>query len=256
MRPSARPSSSSPPRTPARSPAARAPAPAPTCCAACCSAASAPAACKAAGTTTRPTTGAPTPASTRAPTSSANPRVVYLREAGILPELDTWLATSFDPARLPATIEALAASQDHAVPRELVSLREQIGTCDQKLAQYRAALDSGADPAVGRWITETQARKLAAEARLRAATGTRPGDLNTETREISPDRENHAVSRVVRRKTNRRHMTGDHHDRTAVLTACPCPGPHRLSDTPSLPKVSPGTVWSAHVSGLARLPPK
>jgi hypothetical protein len=38
------------------------------------------------------------------------------------------------------------------------------------------ALDSGADPAVvGQWITETQARKLAADARLRAATGARPG---------------------------------------------------------------------------------
>jgi site-specific DNA recombinase len=105
-----------------------------------------------------------------------HPRVVYLREAEILPELDTWLSTSLDPARLPATVEALAVSQDGAIPRELVSLREEIGTCDQKLAQYRAALDSGADPAVvGQWITETQARKLAADARLRAATGTRPG---------------------------------------------------------------------------------
>jgi len=105
-----------------------------------------------------------------------HPRVVYLREAEILPELDTWLSTSLDPVRLPATIEALAASQDNAIPRELVSLREVIGTCHQKLAQYRAALGSGADPAVvGQWITETQARKLAADARLRAGTGARPG---------------------------------------------------------------------------------
>jgi len=51
-----------------------------------------------------------------------------------------------------------SASQDHAIPRELVSLREEIGTCDQKLTQYRAALDSGADPAVvSQWMTETQA---------------------------------------------------------------------------------------------------
>ena len=69
-----------------------------------------------------------------------HPRVVYLREAEILPKLDTWLSTSLHPARLPATIEALAASQDHAIPRELVSLREEIGTFDQKLAQYPAAL--------------------------------------------------------------------------------------------------------------------
>ena len=104
-----------------------------------------------------------------------HPRVVYLREAEILPELDTWLSTSLDLARLPATIEALAASQDHAIPRELVGLQEEISTCDQKLAQCRAALDSGADAAVvGQWIAETQARKLAADARLRAATGSRP----------------------------------------------------------------------------------
>ena len=68
------------------------------------------------------------------------------------------------------------STQDHAIPRELAVLREQIGTCEQKLTQYRAALDSGADPAVaGQWITQTQARKLAVGARLRAAAGTRPG---------------------------------------------------------------------------------
>ena len=116
-----------------------------------------------------------------------HPRVVYLREAEVLPELDTWLAQSLDPARLPATIEALAASQDDAIPRELVSLREQISACDQKLAQYRAALDSGADPAVvGQWITETQARKLAADARLRAATGsTRPAPARMTKEQIA-----------------------------------------------------------------------
>jgi hypothetical protein len=37
------------------------------------------------------------------------------------------------------------------------------------------ALDSGADPAVGQWATEIQARELAADARVRAATGTCPG---------------------------------------------------------------------------------
>ena len=104
-----------------------------------------------------------------------HPRVVYLREAEVLPELDAWLSKSLDPARLPATIEALAASQDDAIPRELAALEDEIKDCTQKLTQYRKALDSGADPAVvGQWITETQARKLAADARLRAATGTRP----------------------------------------------------------------------------------
>ena len=115
-----------------------------------------------------------------------HPRVVYLREAEVLPELDAWLSKSLDHARLPATIEALAASQDDAIPREVAALQDEIATCGQKLAQYRKALDSGADPAVvGQWITETQARKLAADARLRAATGTRPAPTRMTKEQIA-----------------------------------------------------------------------
>jgi hypothetical protein len=47
------------------------------------------------------------------------------------------------------------------------------------------APDSGADPAVGQWITEIQARKLAADARLRAATGTRPGPESMTKEQIA-----------------------------------------------------------------------
>ena len=115
-----------------------------------------------------------------------HPRVVYLREAEVLPELDAWLSKSLDPARLPATIETLAASQDDAIPRELAALEDEIKDCSQKLAQYRKALDSGADPAVvGQWITETQARKLAADARLRAAAGTRPAPTRMTKEQIA-----------------------------------------------------------------------
>lgn len=43
----------------------------------------------------------------------------------------------------------------------------ELAACDRKLAQYRAALDAGADPAsIARWITETEAER----ARLRIAT--------------------------------------------------------------------------------------
>jgi hypothetical protein len=36
----------------------------------------------------------------------------------------------------------------------------KVAECDRKLAQYRAALDAGADPAtVAEWITETEAEK-------------------------------------------------------------------------------------------------
>ena len=55
-----------------------------------------------------------------------------------------------------------------------------------KTPKYRGALDSGADPAVvGQWITETQARKLAADARLRAATGTSHGPERMTTEQIA-----------------------------------------------------------------------
>jgi hypothetical protein len=57
----------------------------------------------------------------------------------------------------------------------MVSIREEITQCKRQIAQYRAALDAGTDPAiVGQWIIETQARKLAAEGRLRTRIGTRP----------------------------------------------------------------------------------
>jgi RNA polymerase sigma-70 factor (sigma-E family) len=62
----------------------------------------------------------------------------------------------------------------------------EVGTYDQELAQYRVALDSGADPAVvGQWIAEIQVRKLAAHARLRAATGARPGSERMTKEQIA-----------------------------------------------------------------------
>ncbi|HEY5985991.1 MAG TPA: hypothetical protein VIV12_06330 [Streptosporangiaceae bacterium] len=58
---------------------------------------------------------------------------------------------------------------------EAAALREEIAQYDRQLAQYRAALDGGGDPAViGTWISETQAKKLAADARLRACSGNLP----------------------------------------------------------------------------------
>jgi site-specific DNA recombinase len=106
-----------------------------------------------------------------------HPRTVYLREAEIMPELDTWLTTNFDPAHLPQTITDLAAAEPDGPSSDVVSLREQIAQCERKLASYRATLDAGADPTVvGQWITETQAKKLATEARLRAHAGSQPAN--------------------------------------------------------------------------------
>lgn len=75
-----------------------------------------------------------------------HPRTVYLREAEILPALDGWVGQVFSPARLPHTMDALAAAQSPAEVPEVTSLREQITSHDRKLVSYRAALDAGPIP--------------------------------------------------------------------------------------------------------------
>jgi hypothetical protein len=82
-----------------------------------------------------------------------------------------------------ATIADLTAGEQAGPSPEVTSLREQVADLDRKLASYRATLDAGADPAVvSQWITETQARKLAAEARLRAQSqrGSAPSRMTKE----------------------------------------------------------------------------
>lgn len=50
----------------------------------------------------------------------------------------------------------------------------EIAGCDVRLRQHRAALGAGADPVlVTRWMKETQAKRTAAEARLKKPTGQR-----------------------------------------------------------------------------------
>jgi hypothetical protein len=59
--------------------------------------------------------------------------------------------------------------------------RVRINEYDAEIGQYRASLKAGGDPAVvGPWIAETQAKKVAAQAEIRAATGHRemgPDDI-------------------------------------------------------------------------------
>ena len=80
------------------------------------------------------------------------------------------LARKFAPHRLPATIEELAAAAldtPHAGHDEIAA---KLAQCDRRLTQYRAALDSGGDPAVvARWITETQAARASYQALKRPA---------------------------------------------------------------------------------------
>ena len=61
---------------------------------------------------------------------------------------------------------------------------EEIAQCKRQLTQYRAALDAGSDPAVvGQWITETQAKKLALETRLRTQTTAAPAPARRMSKE-------------------------------------------------------------------------
>jgi hypothetical protein len=96
-----------------------------------------------------------------------HPRAVYLREDQVVPHLDRWLATTFAPDRVDSTLDALVDAQpdDDA---ETIAHHRIIAECDRKLASYRATLDAGGDPKiVSDWITQTQAEKTLAEARLR-----------------------------------------------------------------------------------------
>jgi DNA invertase Pin-like site-specific DNA recombinase len=105
-----------------------------------------------------------------------HPKSVYLREADVLGHLDHWLAELFGPAGIDTTLSQLAEQaallQDPAALARAEGARRRLAEYDAEINQYRASLKAGADPAViGPWIAETQARKVAAQAEIRAATG-------------------------------------------------------------------------------------
>ena len=115
-----------------------------------------------------------------------HPRTVYLREDVVLPPLDRWLAGIFDPDRIDATCEQLAAaaSGDEAGAAELEANRRRLVDCDGRLAKYRAALECGADPSVvAAWIAEVQAERVTAERSLAQLLPQQPVSA-TELREI------------------------------------------------------------------------
>ena len=91
-----------------------------------------------------------------------HPLSVNLREDAIIGQVDDWLACEFAPHRLSDIIHDLVSAQQTAARREEhhEEAAAKIAEYDRKLAQYRAALDAGADPAaVAAWITDTEAEK-------------------------------------------------------------------------------------------------
>jgi hypothetical protein len=102
----------------------------------------------------------------------AHPSNVYLREDVLVEPLDGWLLGALAPHRVEEAVQAMQASQDDDVSEvRMVAARAAIRECEAKLARYRAALDSGADPGVvSGWIAQTQAQRALAESELRQAT--------------------------------------------------------------------------------------
>jgi site-specific DNA recombinase len=91
---------------------------------------------------------------------------------GRRPELDRWLARLFDPENLDDTIAQLlvASKADDTCDTKVEAAQRKLVDCDDRLGKYRAALDSGADPAVVTgWMSEVQGERLAAEAVLSAS---------------------------------------------------------------------------------------
>jgi site-specific DNA recombinase len=99
-----------------------------------------------------------------------HPGNVYLREADVLPAIDTWLAVIFAPHRLTQTIRDLETAQAAHDGLGAAATEEDtqavIAGCDVRLARYQAALDAGADPqTVAGWTRQVKAERAAALAR-------------------------------------------------------------------------------------------
>jgi site-specific DNA recombinase len=98
-----------------------------------------------------------------------HPKAVYVRESAIVPKLDEWIGTLFDPANLDETCEALAMAggateADHA---RIEAANRKLADCDERLGKYRKAIDAGADPVVvAGWMAEVQGERLKAEREL------------------------------------------------------------------------------------------
>jgi hypothetical protein len=101
-----------------------------------------------------------------------HPKVVYLREAEVLPHVDDWLSTELGSRRRQAIAETLAEQVSRPVDLGAEAARKKVLECDRKLRQYRAALDAGADPVeVSDWINVTKQDRADVEAESRRAVG-------------------------------------------------------------------------------------
>lgn len=108
-----------------------------------------------------------------------HPRNVIMREEVLIKPLDTWLVGEFGPSQRRHTITKLLDQAAAGMPTAAAATPAGPTTaeCDAKLAQYRAALDAGADPVVvAGWIADTQAERQRAEQRQQAAAAAKTTD--------------------------------------------------------------------------------
>jgi site-specific DNA recombinase len=112
-----------------------------------------------------------------------HPVDAYVREDALTEALDAWLADLFAPERAQETARLVldAAEDDHADRQAISAARRRLHDARQRLAQYRRALDGGADPAtLTTWITEAADQERAAAAELDLARATAPPPLKLD----------------------------------------------------------------------------
>lgn len=99
-----------------------------------------------------------------------HPKNVYLREVDLLPQIDEWLTQLFAPDNLEVLSQDIASADadDIRLQAEVNVTKRDLADCKQKIARYRAALETGSDPSlVMDWIAEVTAKQASLQAKLR-----------------------------------------------------------------------------------------
>ncbi len=112
-----------------------------------------------------------------------HPRDAYVREDVLIEAWDAWLEELFAPDRAEHTAHLImdAAADDPSRAARMDHAKQSLTKARQQVAQYRRALDGGADAAtLTNWITDAAANERAALADLDAAIASAPPPLTVD----------------------------------------------------------------------------